>query len=214
LFPPSIEKQFPALRPFVDVSDVGKAAKDWPQLNFVIYHSGFRYTGGGHIAVEAGDGMTQLEKTGRVEWVSDLAEIPAKYGVNNVYGDLGQLFASTLVAQPKLATFIVGTLLKGLGPERVVWGTDALWTGSPQWQIEGLRRMEIPEDMQKKFGFKLIGPADGPIKTAIFSRNSARLYNYPNVTQWSKMDRFSALKEDYLKQGPNRTNLRYGYVAV
>ena len=84
--------------------------------------------------------MAQLEKTGRVEWVSDLAEIPAKYGVNNVYGDLGQLFASTLVAQPRLATFIVATLLKGLGPDRVVWGTDALWTGSPQWQIEGLRR--------------------------------------------------------------------------
>ena len=73
----------------------------------------------------------------------------------------------------------MGALLKGLGPERVVWGTDALWTGSPQWQIEGLRRMEIPEDMQKKFGFKPIGAADGPIKTAIFSGNSARLYNYP-----------------------------------
>ncbi len=214
LFPPAIEKQFPNLRDYAAVGDVGKAAKDWPQLNFIVYHSGFRYTGGGHIAVEAGDGMVELEKTGRVEWVSDLAEIPAKYGVNNVYGDVGQLFASTLVAQPKLATFIIATLLKGLGPERVVWGTDALWTGSPQWQIEGLRRMEVPEDMQKKFGFKPIGPAEGPIKTAIFSGNSARLYNYPNVTQWSKMDRFSALKEDYLKQGPNRTNLRYGYVAV
>ena len=79
---------------------------------------------------------------------------------------------------------------------------------------KGLRRMEVPKDMQKKYGFKTIGAADGPIKTAIFSGNSARLYNYPNVTQWSKMDRFSALKEDYLKQGPNRTNLRYGYVAV
>ena len=153
-------------------------------------------------------------KTGRVEWVSDLAEIPAKYGVNNVYGDMGQLFATTLVAQPRLATFVVATLLKGLGPERLVWGTDALWTGSPQWQIEGLRRMEVPDDMQKKYGFKPLGAADGPIKTAIFSGNSARLYNYPNVTQWSKMDRFSALKEDYLKSGPNRTNLRYGYVAL
>jgi uncharacterized protein len=214
LFPPSVEKQFPALRPFVDVSDVGKAAKDWPQLNFVIYHSGFRYTGGSEIMVEAADGMAQLEKTGRVEWVNDLAEIPAKYGVNNVYGDLGQVFASTLVVQPRLATFVVGTLLKGLGPERVVWGTDALWTGSPQWQIEGLRRMEIPEDMQKKYGFKPLGAADGPIKTAIFSGNSRRLYNYPNVTQWSKVDRFAALKEGYSKSGPSRTNLRYGYVAV
>jgi predicted TIM-barrel fold metal-dependent hydrolase len=214
LFPPSIEKQFPNLRSFVDVSDVGKAAKDWPQLNFIIYHSGYRYTGGGQIATEAQVGMAEFEKTGRVEWVSDLAEIPEKYGVNNVYGDLGQLFASTLVAQPRLATFVVATLLKGLGPDRVVWGTDALWTGSPQWQIEGLRRMEVPEDMQKKYGFKTMGAPDGPVKTAIFSGNSSRLYNYPKVSSWSKMDRFSALKEDYLKSGPNRTNLRYGYVAV
>jgi len=214
LFPPSVEKQFPRLRPFVDVSDVGKAAKDWPQLNFVIYHAGYRYVGGDAIMYEAADGWAQLEKTGRCEWVSDLAEIPAKYGVNNVYGDVGQIFASTLVAQPRLAAFIMGELLKGLGPDRVVWGTDALWTGSPQWQIEGLRRMEIPEDMQKKYGFKPIGAADGPIKTAIFSGNSVRLYNYKAPASWSKLDRFAALKEEYLKAGQNRTNLRYGYVAV
>ena len=64
--------------------DVGKAAKDWPQLNFVIYHSAFRFTGGAQ-----GDGWAQFEQTGRVDWVTDLAEIPAKYGVTNVYGDLG-----------------------------------------------------------------------------------------------------------------------------
>ena len=27
-------------------ADVGKAAKDWPQLNFVIYHSAYRHVGG------------------------------------------------------------------------------------------------------------------------------------------------------------------------
>ena len=59
----------------------------------------------------------------------------------------------------------MGMLVKGLGPDRIVWGTDAVWTGAPQWQIEGLRRLEIPEDMQKKYGFKPLGPADGPIKT-------------------------------------------------
>ena len=64
----------------------------------------------------------------------------------------------------------MGMLIKGLGADHVVWGTDAVWTGAPQWQIEGLRRLEIPEDMQKKYGFKPLGPADGPIKTAIFSR--------------------------------------------
>jgi predicted TIM-barrel fold metal-dependent hydrolase len=46
LFAPGVEKQFPNLRGFADVSDVGQAAKDWPQLNFVIYHSAYRHVGG------------------------------------------------------------------------------------------------------------------------------------------------------------------------
>ena len=33
--------------PTADVRDVGKAAKDWPQLNFIIYHSAYRFAGGG-----------------------------------------------------------------------------------------------------------------------------------------------------------------------
>jgi predicted TIM-barrel fold metal-dependent hydrolase len=207
LFPPSIEAQFPRLRPYVDVSDVGKAAKDWPALNFIIYHSGYRQGGG-----DPAEAWTQVEKTGRCEWVTDLSEIPGKYGVTNVYGDLGQLFAFSTVAQPRLAAYLMGTLVKGLGADRVVWGTDAVWTGSPQWQIEGLRRLEIPEDMQKKFGLEPLGPADGPVKTAIFSGNNVRLYDYKVPAKWAKVDRFSELKEEYLRAGTERSNLRYGYV--
>ncbi len=212
LFPPSLDSKFPRLRPYADVRDVGKAAKDWPQLNFVIYHSGYRNIGGG--GDDAGEAWEHVQKTGRNDWVSDLAEIPSKYSVTNVYGDLGQVFAASTVAQPKLAAFIVGTLVKGLGADRVVWGTDALWTGSPQWQIEGLRRLEIPEDMQKQFGLKPLGPADGPVKTAIFSGNSVRIYNYKAPAHWKKMDRFAELRDQYLEGKPQRTNLRYGYVAV
>ena len=53
------------------------------------------------------------------------------------------------VAEPRLSAALMGSLVRGLGADRVVWGTDAAWTGSPQWQIEGLRRQEIREDMQK-----------------------------------------------------------------
>ena len=75
-FAPSVEKQFPHLRPYVDVSDVGKAAKDWPGLNFLIYHSGYRQVGG-DFGGNAAEAWAQVEKTGRNEWVSDLAEVPA-----------------------------------------------------------------------------------------------------------------------------------------
>jgi uncharacterized protein len=208
LFAPAIEEKFPRLRPYADVSDIGRAAKDWPQLNFLVYHSGYRWVGG-----NPADGMAEFDNTGRSSWVSDLADIPEKYGVTNVYGDLGQLFAWTSVAEPRLSAALMGTLIKGLGVDRVVWGTDAVWTGAPQWQIEGLRRLEIPEDMQKKYGFKPLGAADGPVKTAVLSGNSARLYGLEKHAEVVNQDRFAALKSDYQANGPGRSNLRYGYVS-
>jgi hypothetical protein len=55
--------------------------------------------------------------------------------------------------------------------------------------------------MQKRFGFRPLGPADGPVKTAIFSGNSSRLYDYKAPARWSKMDRFAALREEYFAVG-------------
>jgi predicted TIM-barrel fold metal-dependent hydrolase len=193
------------------VDDVGKAAKDWPQLNFVIYHGGYRHAAGG----TAEDGWNEFQQTGRISWVSDLAEIPEKYGVTNVYADVGQLFAQSVVAEPRLGAALMGIMVKGMGHERVVWGTDAVWTGSPQWQIEALRRLEIPEDMQKKYGFKPVGPANGPIKQAIFGLTNAKLYNFDPAKRTDigpNRDRFALMKEQYEKNGPARSNLRYGYV--
>src|SRR6201995_2308963 len=210
LFPPGVEKLYPNLRGFADVADVGQAAKDWPQLNFVIYHSAYRHVGGDPKVA-----LAEFERTGRIAWTSDLADIPAQYGVDNVYGDVGQLFATTLVAEPNVCAALMGTLIKGLGVDHVCWGTDALWTGAPQWQIEGLRRLEIPEVMQKQFGFAPLGSAEGPVKTAIFGDNNARLYNIQPKRAMLELkgDRFAMMKSEYEKAGPEPSNTRYGYVV-
>jgi uncharacterized protein len=202
-------EKFPHLLAYSDVRDVGKAAQDWLQLNFIIYHSGYRFSRGGTPEVA----WAQFEKTGRVEWVSDLAEIPARYGVSNVYGDLGQIFAQSTMANPQLCAAMMGILIRGLGADHVCWGTDAIWTGSPQWQIEALRRLEIPEDMQKQYGFQPLGPADGPIKTAILGGNNARLYKYP-IKQKAEFshDRFAQFRERHEQSGEGRSNLTYGYI--
>ena len=57
LFAPAVEERFPHLRPYADVSDIGKAAKDWPQLNFLIYHSAYRWVGG-----NPADGMAEFDR--------------------------------------------------------------------------------------------------------------------------------------------------------
>ena len=209
LFPPQVETNFPHLLGYSNVADVGKAAKDWPQLNFIIYHSAYRFAGGGTVE----QAWEQLQRTGRVEWVNDLAEIPAQYDVKNVYGDVGQIFAQSTMADPRACAFMMGTLVKGLGASNVVWGSDAVWTGSPQWQIEALRRLEIPDEMQKKYGFKPLGPADGQVKKAIFGDNNARLYNFtPQQRSTLENDRFAQIKENYKKEGEGRSNRTYGYI--
>ena len=115
---------------------------------------------------------------------------------------------------PRVCAALMGILIRGLGVDRINWGTDALWTGSPQWQIEGLRRLEIPEDMQKKFGFAPLGDAQSPVKTAIFSGNNARIYGIEpkKASLELKGDQFAALKAEYEKNGPEPSNMRYGYV--
>jgi predicted TIM-barrel fold metal-dependent hydrolase len=207
LIPKDYETSIPNAWRYASVEDLGKAAKDWPQLTFVIYHAAQRAFLEPHEAE-----LAEFEKTGNIHWVSDLAAIPQKYGVSNVYGEIGTAFAATVVTSPRFCAAMLGTLIKGLGPDHVVWGTDSMWYGSPQWQIEAMRRLEIPEDMQKKFGFTPLGPADGLMKQAIFGFNSARMYNL-DIRAELHNDGIAKMKTAYLEQGGERSNTAYGYVA-
>ena len=63
--------------------------------------------------------------------------------------------------------------------------------------------------MQKKYGFAPLGAADGPVKTAIFSGNNMRLYDIPQRSD--RGDRFDSMKQEYIRNGAARSNLRYGY---
>jgi predicted TIM-barrel fold metal-dependent hydrolase len=205
-----VAQRFPHLLRHCDVSDVARAARDWPQLNFIIYHGGYRYAGGGR----AEDAWQQFERTGRIDWVTDLAEIPSQAGVSNVFADVGQLFAQTTLSEPRLAAVMMGQLVKGLGVDHVCWGTDAIWTGAPQWQIEALRRLEIPEELRRRYGFAPLGDADGPVKRAIFGENNARLYRY-DLAQRAALqdDALAQARQRYEGEGSQRTNLAYGFVS-
>jgi hypothetical protein len=215
LLPPDYEKAFAGVWEYATAWDIGKAAKDWPQMNFVMYHACLR------PAFELPDqAWSEFEQTGRIRWASDLAEIPQKFGVTNVYAELGTAFANSAVSHPKFCAALVGTLVKGLGADHVLWGTDTLWYGSPQWQIEAMRRLEIPEDMQKKYGFAALGDANSVTKQQIFSGNGMRMYNLAvKKAENTRMpafseDRFAALKKEYTRAAAEPSNLRYGYVRA
>ncbi|HUH83134.1 MAG TPA: amidohydrolase family protein [Stellaceae bacterium] len=210
LMPADYEKSAPESWIYATVDDVPKAAKDWPQISFVIYHSALRQF------LESPDAdLAEFEKSGSIKWASDLAAIPAKYGVSNVYADIGTSFANSAVTNPRFCAAFMGTLIKGLGYDHVFWGSDSVWYGSPQWQIEALRRLEIPEDMQKKYSFAALGPADGAVKSAIFGYNAARFYKLDLHAELPliEQDRFSQIRYAALDQPSTRSNAAYGYIA-
>jgi predicted TIM-barrel fold metal-dependent hydrolase len=216
LLPLDYEKSFAGVWEYATAWDIGKAAKDWPQLTFVIYHAALR-----PFMESPEQPLKEFESTGRMRWASDLADIPRQFGVSNVYAELGTAFANSAVTSPRFAAALVGTLIKGFGADHVLWGTDSVWYGSPQWQIEALRRLEIPEDMQKKYGFAPLGDANSPVKQAIFGSNAARLYRLrlraadltapmPGYSD----DRLARLKTAYVQGAREPSNLRYGYVRA
>ena len=214
LMPKDYEESWPEVWKYQTPRDLLKAAKDWPDLNFVIYHGCLRPL----MDVPGEPYKDFVESGGRIEWATDLAEVPAQAGVSNVYAEMGTSFATTAVADPRFAAAMLGTWIKGLGADNVVWGTDSVFHGSPQWQIEALRRLEIPDEMQEKYGFAPLGGANSAVKKKIFGYNSARLYNLDLRADYDRFseDKFAAIKQQYRDAGELdslRTNTAYGYIA-
>ena len=182
-------------------------------MNFVIYHSALRPW----LADQPDKDLQAFLDTGYVEWSTDLARIPEKFGVNNVYAEIGSTFASTAVTNPRFCAAFLGQLVNMMGPERVVWGSDSVWYGSPQWQIEALRRLEIPDDIMKKFKWKTqLGGPNSEVKQKIFGLNAAHLYGLDMKVGDAKpftQDQIALIKADYIAMGGERSNAAYGYVA-
>jgi hypothetical protein len=73
----------------------------------------------------------------------------------------------------------------------------------------GLRRLEIPKDMQSKYRFQALGPANGKAKSAIFSGNNARLCNIDlkKAELTVKHDEFANMKARNEIEGAEQSTL-------
>jgi hypothetical protein len=90
----------------------------------------------------------------------------------NVYAELGTTWANVMT-EPEQAAHLLGKLLKALGPDRILWGTDCLFNGVPQSQIVAFRMFQIPQQMQEEFGYPAL---TAETKQKIFGLNGASLY--------------------------------------
>ena len=89
-----------------------------------------------------------------------------------MYAELGSTWR-TVMGDPDQAAHVLGKLLVALGPERILWGTDSIWYGSPQDQIAAFRAFEITAAFQEQFGYPALTPE---VKRRILGRNAIDLF--------------------------------------
>src|SRR5262249_22168662 len=99
---------------------------------------------------------------------------------DNVWVDIATVWREVL-REPTTAAHVLGKLLKRVGPRRVLWGTDAIWYGSPQAQLQAFRAFAISEQFQEEYGYPALTPA---IKQHVLGLNAAHLFRLdPDATR-------------------------------
>jgi uncharacterized protein len=154
---------------FSSPREMFKVAQQFPDVAFLVYHSGWE---GG--TVEGPYNPANANPHGIDRMVRAMEEFPA----TNVYAELGSTFRS-LMTKPDQLAHGLGKLLKTLGEDRVLWGTDCIWYGSPQEQIAALRAFEIPAALQQAHGYPALTQE---VKKKILGLNGAKVYGVDPAT--------------------------------
>jgi predicted TIM-barrel fold metal-dependent hydrolase len=178
--------------------DIPTAARDWPMLNFIIYHSCIRP---GFWMLDALNDVQSgqiREGVPDILWTTQFAVDSAPY--KNVYAELGTTFASCVITFPTVCAHILGQLMMFMGEDRILFGSDSVWYGSPQWQIEALWRFEIPETLRRQYGYPELTKA---AKRKILGLNAARLYKMPSASEAAPRGVYTPVPADYASQIPD-----------
>ncbi len=149
--------------------DVVQAAKKAPDLKFLVYHAGYQAGGNENLPYDPAAPTASL--TGINRLIRALEETQTPPG-SNVYAELGTTWNS-IKNDPQAAAHALGKLLKYVGEDNVLYGTDCVMSGSPQPQIVALRMLTIPPAFQQQFGYPALTDA---IKRKILGENGARVY--------------------------------------
>jgi len=169
-------------------SDIGVAAKRFPDINFLIYHSGF--------VTDRREGPYKAGNDGIDTLVASLEKNGVAPGAN-VYAELGSTWRF-LMRDPEQAAHAIGKLVKHCGPDNVLWGTDSIWYGSPQDQIQAFRTFQIAPRLREQHGYAEITPA---LRAKIFGLNAAKVYGLSaaEVKKYTQRDAIARERLAYLE---------------
>ena len=155
---------------FARCDDIGRVARLYPDVNFIVYHSGFEtgWREGGFDAKHAERGIDSLVKS----------LLDNDIGADaNVYAELGSTWRF-LMRDPTAAAHALGKLLRHVGETRVLWGTDSIWYGSPQDQLQAFRSFAIDPGLAERYGYPALTPG---LKTKVLGLNGAAVYGVDPV---------------------------------
>ncbi len=189
--------------------DVEKAAIDHPDITFIIYHSALKH-GPGEPQFEAPEFYDA--ESGDFLWHAELMKIKQRNPeMNNVYCEIGSAFGTLALQHPVMCMHLMGKNIKNYGADHVIWGTDCLWWGSPQWVIDAFKRFQISDEICERFGYEKISKED---KAKIFGLNAAKVYGIDVEAKRNALpaDSLSRLKTAYIDFGGQRENAAYGWV--
>jgi uncharacterized protein len=180
--------------------DLIKAAKDFPDIDFLVYHSGL-------LSVSATSQSTE------VPWTTEFCQMKQKEpDLTNIYMELGSTFGQLVTTNPTACAHLLGQIIEAFGTDHVLWGTDSIWYGTPQWQIDAFRRFEIPAELIEKHHY---APLTRAVKEQIFGLNAARVFGVDvNATRNTlPKDYLSRIKMAYLEEGTTPSHRWYGWVT-
>jgi len=184
--------------------DLIKAAGDFPDIDFLVYHSGMR------TAASIDDGF---KKTGEIPWTTEFCRMKQAHpALKNIYMELGSTFAQLVTSHPLVCAHLFGQILTAFDADHVLWGTDSIWYGTPQWQIEAFRRFQIPDRLIEQHHYQ---PLTREVKAKIFGVNAARLFGIdPAVPRLSvPKDYVGRLRLSYLEEGRDPSHRLYGWMT-
>jgi len=184
--------------------DLIKAAKDFPELAFLVYHSGFR----GAASIDQ-----IFAKTGEIPWTTEFCRMKEREpGISNIYMELGSTFAQLVTTYPLICAHLLGQIIRSFGVDHVLWGTDSIWYGTPQWQIEAFRRFQIPDEVIEKHHYHSL---DRRTKEQVFGLNAAKIFEIDVQAKRNAVpdDALGRLRMSYLEEGPEPSQRVYGWVA-
>jgi uncharacterized protein len=191
--------------------DVEKAALNNPDLTFIIYHSALQH---GPNEPDWKNANNWDPTTGDFAWHNILMDIKRRNPkMMNVNVEIGSFFNVLAIADPVMCQHGIGKNVKYYGADHVIWGTDCLWWGSPQWCIDAFKRFQISDELCEKFGYKKLTKED---KAKIFGQNAARIYGVDLKAKRNALpaDTLDKLKVAYQNQGGMRDNAAWGWVRA